>query len=991
MPAVGKVVAGAAMITAAALMEYFSWGTGTPVAMMLASAGTSLMMGGIAQMLTRQPGSSGVACKNPIAPWNYIYGSQGIGGTIIFETTNNSQGVSSNKQLHRVIVLACHPCQVGTPSSPGSFPTGFELRVDGQAVPLALSGAIDGGWAFDSYSPGQASSEILTAQRTGGVVTITLLRALPANVNGNNVMVSGMPDNTMNGNWRFTDVTPSTATPHTVFTYACGGADTSLETFTVLVPKAQTTYPDYGNKIHVEVQNGTHTTSFPGLLASATGWEWGGTNLCLGRTVAYVRMGYAQPPFSGGIPQISFVLQGKNDILDPRTGTRGYTANAALVAADYMSLPRQAGGFGLSIGSSIPTAQLIAAANICDEAVFVAAGGTQPRYTCNTVVSLSEPRGNVLAHMMASMAGRLSYQGGLYSIFPGAWVGSTLTLGPDDLVGPVKWMPNLSISEICNAVKGTYISPGNAYQPADIPPYMQDALHGYTSDQWLAMDGGERIFEEMQFSCTDNAPMAQRLAKIQLLRKRFQGRGTLRCKMTAYSAVAVDVIALNYPRFGWSGKLLEVLSSRLMIEEQNGAPTLVVELDVAETDPSIYEWSTTEELTAQDTASVAYSQTNWCPIPEAVSMYSGPGETVGGVTYPSTVTTDASGISHGSIYIQWTTPNDGYVTSGGHIEVQWQKVSDAHWTALGSFSPTVNSCYIPNVTDGVQYNCRVRAVNVANVPSDWVESGPVTAAVTLSLLAYSGVQVAPDGTLGAYAMPTGGTAVIEVPNFTATIGSNSAACVPTTNTLTGLAQGQKYYVYYVDLTFAGGSITPIATQNTADFENQQGHFLIGSILTPLVGSTGSSTYSPFTYADVGTQATSYPANAFDGDLGTIADVSSSASAYSTATVGDCIWATFPSISLSRSTTLTVVVQAVNIINGGTGSGTATIVANINGTLTTLLNTTSSVGATTYTATVPSGVNFNTISVEATATATHPGSGGGIASVHIQPAEIYIQS
>ena len=47
-----------------------------------------------------------------------------------------------------------------------------------------------------------------------------------------------------------------------------------------------------------------------------------------------------------------------------------------------------------------------------------------------------------------------------------------------------------------------------------------------------------------------------------------------------------------------------------------------------------------------------------------------------------------------------------------------------------------------------------------------------------------------------------------------------------------LDAGRCTFVYYVDPTFAGGTITPIATQNDANFLNLPGYFLIGSLVTP---------------------------------------------------------------------------------------------------------------------------------------------------------------
>jgi hypothetical protein len=78
-------------------------------------------------------------------------------------------------------------------------------------------------------------------------------------------------------------------------------------------------------------------------------------------------------------------------------------------------------------------------------------------------------------------------------------------------------------------------------------------------------------------------------------------------------------------------------------------------------------------------------------------------------------------------------------------------------------------------------------------------------------------------------------------------------------------------VYFVDPIFAGGTITPIATQNEANFLNLPGYFLIGCLVTP----ASSPRYQPSSYADVGTSATVTPTAAYDNNTNTSAVISGS--------------------------------------------------------------------------------------------------------------------
>ncbi len=952
---VTEVALGAAAIAAPFVLPGIGIAVSAVVAHSLIAAGASLAlsgaMEGISGALKGNQGGLAVGVATAIGPWGYVYGTQKVGGIEIFRESNSSQSTSNNKELHRVYVLACHPCALGS----------WQLRIDGKQV--LLTGSPTTGW--NSYSPTQIQWNITSISRVNGVVTMHLANPMPAGTDGSTLQIRSVADGTFNGTWTVTQPNPS---DFTTFTYVCGGPDTSSSG-----GNARTTYADYKDKIHVEMLDGNHTATFPGLLASGT--TWGPSDLCLGRTLVYVRMGFDDAVFPSSIPNVSFVIDGKSDILDPRTGLRGFTSNAALCIADFMSLLPQKGGFGLALGTDIPSAQLIAAANICDELVPLAAGGTVKRYTCNTFVQLNMPRGSILKDMLSSCAGRLSYQGGQYSIFPAAWVAPTLQLSDADLVGPIVTHPRFSIRDTCNAIKGTYVSPENAYQQADVPAYMQDARHGYVADPWLAEDHGERIFKEANFPCTDNAATAQRLEKIALLRTRFQKRHTIRCSLKAYQAVALDVIQLTHPRYTYLLKNFEVLSSRFLLEKSGGkAPRPYVELDLAETDSTIYDWTITEQLTPQ-----GYKQPNnvgarVCAPPEQVTIYSGPGAVIDGITYPSTYTTAADGTIHNSLYVRWAPCNDANVVFGGSIEVQYQKAGDAVWAGLTNISPTSDHVFVPNVSDGVSYVVQVRNRNCAGVPSEWVQAGAATGN-TYSLSSYSGVPQAQAALSGI--ILAGGLAGISIAGFTPALYANP--CTPSPAEIDGLNQGQLYYVYYQDPYFLGGTITPVITQNPNDFLNKAGYLLIGSLTTP----TGSPTYRPTSYVDQGDRSTQIPPQAFDTSPLTYAEVTASNDTMNGPLNGECQFYGFSPTVIGSSATLTVLAS----LTIGSASNASTILATIGGTVYTLLSSTGSVGQTAYTHTVPAGTNLSGVSITAHAGPQLAPAGGAKVSLKIYDIKI----
>jgi hypothetical protein len=597
--------------------------------------------------------------------------------------------------------------------------------------------------------------------------------------------------------------------------------------------------------------------------------------------------------------------------------TSGYTENAVLIAADYLSNAQW--GFRAAYGSEIPLPELIAGANICDELVPLAAGGSEARYTANGTFPLSMKRGEIMQNLLTACGGRLTYAAGQFVIHPASWTGPSITIGtpppasakvfvvtanvanstgssgianagitdtplggsainiiyddtlyskrtdsmtlPDgtdlsslqvyfrnfqtlfvDLpdpckvfvydcwlevtypdastaiwrptvseanipnpafgnvlheeraidsdgdsyaeidrihfapladynvcsllvsgfvvvsgtgggvpdtteegmaasakalaiaAGPFQWKSKLSARDLYNGVKGTYVSPVNDWQASDIPPYAQDEQHGYASDANLIEDGNERRWLDVQFPFTISSSTAQRLAKIELLRRRQQGTGTFVFNLAMYKATVLDIVEMTFPFLGWSHKLLEVVSHRFTLQRQSGdagneATLLGTEIDLQETSPSIYAWDPNEELTPQGFKGAVLPSTRTALPPDNVTATSG----------SSTSVIGADGIARSRILTTWARPADGYVLNGGHMEVQYQKAGDTAWTGLPSVDPSVTQLYIDGVTDGASYVVQVRSVNAAGVPSEWVAAAPVTVSGTATILPPSSI------------------------------------------------------------------------------------------------------------------------------------------------------------------------------------------------------------------------------------------------------------
>jgi len=733
----------------------------------------------------------------------------------------------------------------------------------------------------------------------------------------------------------------------------------------------------------------------PAWAASTGGTPWVG-----GCTYVYLNLGYDTNTFPGE-PEIRFTVRGKNDIYDPRDGSTGYSNNWALCVANAITDTQ----YGLGDVGSVNTAQLIAAANVCDESIPMAVTPSESRYTLNWHYDTSVSPGDVINNMMPAAGGRLSRIGGEWYIWPAYWQGPSFTLTDDSILGDIKWDAYRDFGSLVNRVSGTYIAPnypynvaGNlydsngwydhtrdntfpfAFQPTNFPTYACDTLHGYAGgDEFLAADGGVILPMDLSLNTVLSIGQAQRLAKIALLRNRQQGKGTFLTSLAAWQLQPTDVLQMTFPAHGWVNKMMEVQSVKLVVEKgnENTAPYIMLQVEVAETDPSVYAWASTEELSPYDVP--VANQIPFRPAPPTgMALNSGPGYALVGLD--GTVTP--------RIAVSWSAPLDILVKQ---IQIQYQLTGASVWTDSGLCDVGNFIGYISPVVANGTYNVRIRSLRANGATSVWVEMDSYVVGTSLSIYAYGGGAVAPPGTLSAQGL-SDGTAQITVIPFTATIGSLALACTPSPAILTGLAQSQLYGVYFDDPSFTSGVITPVATQNPADYTNVYGRLLIGKIVTP----SYTPRYQPSTSTDLGSSTTTTPAAAYDNDITTNAIVKATwwvtgsyPSWVSNTSSGSCIWSGFLSITTTAPMTLHVVASAS--ASSSLASWGGTIVATVAGVDTTLLSTGVDVAEADYSMTIPTGTALNTITVHASVSVTGgtPTGGAGGAGV-LQGFEIYIQ-
>ena len=470
---------------------------------------------------------------------------------------------------------------------------------------------------------------------------------------------------------------------------------------------------------------GTETGGAFPFLREKSPDMWTSSHQLSGCAAVYILLVFNPDVYPTGIPNISVDIEGRDDIFDPRTGTSGYSENAALCLANYMADP--VFGLGAAIGAAdgIETDALIAAANVCDETVAKVGGGTELRYSCNGILDTAvDPKSNIEG-LLTAMAGTCGWQAGQWQIYAGAYRTPLLSLTSDDIVeAGLSVTTRISRAENFNCVRGTFVAPENDWQQDDFP--------AYKSATYIAEDGGETVWRDIVLPYTISASMAQRLAKIEVERNRRQLTVFLDGKLKCWQAAIGDTVSLSYARWGWAGKPFEVSKVNLGVSASDSGAVLTAQLALRETSPLVYEWATTE---AQ-----IYAAAPRTTLPSAFSI-SAPGTPTATESLYQTL----SGGVKARVVLTWP-PSRSAFAEVYQVE---SRFGDGPWAYRGRTD--ARTLEILDVAAGT-YTYRVKAISGIGVASAYATTQPQE---------ISGLRAAPVAITGLTLQTAGGLAVLK--------------------------------------------------------------------------------------------------------------------------------------------------------------------------------------------------------------------------------------
>jgi hypothetical protein len=497
----------------------------------------------------------------------------------------------------------------------------------------------------------------------------------------------------------------------------------------------------YSGHIRVNKRLGTAGAAADSDLISEASSIWTSNHKNAGCACMMVRMKW-NPDLFPQDPILKSVIKGAK-VYDPRTATTVWTQNAALCTAHFLNDPN----FGKGVPySRIKTAELIEAANICDEdivlATSVAAGAfvvgsiysiesvgstnftaigasantigvifaatgagsgsgtafnTEKRYTVNGTINSDQDPSDVLRDLAGAMAGSVVDTGGIWTIRAGAYRTPSITLTDDDLVSGFSMQPRQSRHDTFNRVRGVYISPQMQWAPADFPAV------GNTT--YKAADGGLWLDKDIQLNFTTSPATAQRLAKIDLERGRQQITSSASYNLKAMQLMPTDTVMQTRARLGWSSKVFEVVDWSLSPGGDGDNPTLSVPLTMRETAAGVWDWNDGEETVVDLAPNTDLPDAATVPTPSTPTLASG--------TANAYVQTDGTVVPR--LKVTWTTPNNIHVEQGGKVRIEYKPAAGSTWYVWNEVRGDVLEDYITDVNAGVSFNVRLQFENNAKV------------------------------------------------------------------------------------------------------------------------------------------------------------------------------------------------------------------------------------------------------------------------------------
>lgn len=394
----------------------------------------------------------------------------------------------------------------------------------------------------------------------------------------------------------------------------------------------------------------------------------------------------AESPFAQSIPSRVTIVGDGALIYDPRLdSTRGGSGsqrandqttwawsdsasrNTALQLLWYLLGWRiqnpSTGAWKLAVGKGIPPERIdidsfITAANLCDELVAKAAGGTEPRYRGDGIFSEGDDPAAVLDNLKAAMNAVLDDVDGKIriTVLHNDLGTPAAALTTDDVIGDFQWAQTPPLPSTFNVIRGAYVDPSDTslYQMVDYPEV-----------RIASPDGIDRI-EQINLQLVQSPSQAQRLVKQRLQRQQYAGTFQALFQATAWRYQKGDVVPFTFSPLGWIAKLFRIVEIEVRVDG-------TVPMTLREESAVIYAWDASDATPVQGAAPTTYDYALDPFYQDLIAVTDAAGSALGAAEAAQTLASGKSTIFYQPSFpaIAGSVENDRWIdTDAGNFELR---------------------------------------------------------------------------------------------------------------------------------------------------------------------------------------------------------------------------------------------------------------------------------------------------------------------------------
>lgn len=333
-----------------------------------------------------------------------------------------------------------------------------------------------------------------------------------------------------------------------------------------------------GSLVRIRSHLGTSDHAADSMMTAA--WtQWTSAHRLRGIAYFAVRMGSPQAKdmqlvYPEGYNTPIRALCRLSKVWDPRSDTRAFSDNASLAILDYLTSPD---GFKKT-RDDVDVPSFIDFANLSDQNVPLAAGGTEKRYRLWGVYSLNDEPEAVLRKMRAACDAEL-YQNaqGKIAIRGGKWEAPTVTITERDILGHSMEQGNDRFAAF-NELKIMYTSPQHDFQTMEATAWIDLA------DQ----DVRGPIPSDLDLDFVPSPSQARRLAKIHIAKSNPRWKGRIKTNLMGLNALGERTIRVILPE-------LEIDEAFYVAGFSIASDLTAIEIDVMTISESAYKWNPATE------------------------------------------------------------------------------------------------------------------------------------------------------------------------------------------------------------------------------------------------------------------------------------------------------------------------------------------------------------------------------------------------------------